>query len=270
MRKIYLLLLVALSVLSSCENVQDNRDAMQGQIDERFFRAPNAFAQTNTDGTFSIVGNAPDQKITLNLATSAFKTHVLGRFPENFAVVEDSNGNVYRTQNGIEAGEVIITRRCISCGYISGEFNFTAIQAGVDTIRVSKGFFFDVQIEEAFEDPDDPNAITNTFTAIADGADFTATQIVAQQTGDDIVINGTLGDRAILITMPANVTFGNYDLPQAGFSAVYTDASGNIQEAVTGRITVNFNNVALRSTKILFRFDTANHSITDGDARVSY
>lgn len=270
MRKIYLLLLVAVSVLCSCENVQDNRDAMQGQIDDRFFRAPDAYAQTNTDGSFSIIGNSPDQKITLSLEDSAFKTHVLGGIPQNFATVEDSNGNVYRTQNGIEAGEVTITRRCISCGIISGEFNFTAIQAGVDTIRVSKGFFFDVRIEDAIDDPDDPTVVTNSLTAIVDGGAFTASQIVGQEVGDEIVITGTLDGREILIAMPSDVSFGNYDLPQAGFTAFYTDASGNAQEAVTGRVTVNFNNVALRSTKILFRFDTANHTITDGDARVSY
>ncbi len=143
MKRIILTIFALSFALIGCEDIQDNSPAIQGEINNVFFEALDVRGQANENGSFSLKGENQDQKLTLNVRRAVPGTYPLGPGEANFAIYEDGNGNEYATSPTGD-GKIVITSHCVSCGTLTGNFNFLAINPGVDSVYVQKGFFYEV------------------------------------------------------------------------------------------------------------------------------
>lgn len=267
MKRLFLVLFVAVIAFSSCENVETNSPAFQAEIDSIFFKANDVRGEMNEDGSFTIQGINQEEKLTLTLEKAQLGTYTLGGGSASSAIYTDPAGNEYTTApNG--QGQIELTDRCISCGLLTGNFNFMAINPGVDTLVVQKGVFFEVSFLDG--SLDDTAPIVGTFFANVNGNPFEANVVEVDANNATIVVTGMIEERSIRIQVPANSVSGNYMLPRAGFSASYTVDGVTTPAEEGGLVSVNFNDTSTRKIRIFFNFTAGGDVITNGDTRVDY
>lgn len=144
MKKIFLIALLSLFVISCGDDIETNTPSIQGEVEDIFFRSGSSTATLNEDGSVTLTGSSSDEVVTLTASAYEEGIYSFGGSVTNEATFEDFNGVLYLTgENG--DGEIEITR--IEGGRLSGEFYFNALENGVgDTINFSKGSFFDVPL----------------------------------------------------------------------------------------------------------------------------
>lgn len=144
MKKIFLIALLSLFVISCGDDIETNTPSIQGEVEDVFFRSGSSTATLNEDGSVTLTGSSSDEVVTLTASAYEEGIYSFGGSVTNEATFEDFNGVLYLTgENG--DGEIEITR--IEGGRLSGEFYFNALENGVgDTINFSKGSFFDVPL----------------------------------------------------------------------------------------------------------------------------
>jgi hypothetical protein len=265
MKRIILTIFALSFILTGCEDIQDNSPAIQGEINNVFFKALDARGQQNDNGSFTLKGINQDQEVTLNFVNTEPGTYRLGPGRANSAFYEDANGNIYGTTPAGD-GKIVITDHCSSCGTVSGNFNFVGINPGVDTIYMQKGIFFDVSYLTGGIDNDTSDGFMN---AEVDSEPFQTEVVSAEEIGGAIVINGFVDNTNITVKIPANSASGNYPIGTPGYDASYTVGSV-VEVAQSGTISVNFINSNLRKAKVFFDFTTENHVISNGDTEVDY
>ncbi len=265
MKQIITFLLLVL-VLTSCEeNVQDNTPALQGTIDDTFFRANDARGTLNEDGSFLIQGINGVETITFSFSQSQSSKFGFGGDRPHFASFEDKDGNIYTTRPE-GSGSFQFINRCTDCGFVSGEFNFMAVRAGIDTIFVDQGVVFKVPFTVPGEE-DETNS--GSFVTDIDGVTFNPFTVSAVDSGNSIVILASTTNINITISVPNDVTPGNYSLPATGFTATYAD--GTITESAnSGTIVVLEHDTATNEIKGTFAFETDSKSISLGQFNVVY
>jgi len=262
--KKYIFLLSALIIFfSSCEDIQDNDAVIQANIDSLFFKSFGTNG-VRTNGGVQMVGLTDDESITLFTSDIQLDSYPLGENSPSFAVFEDRNGIIYTTQTEGASGTITITDRCVSCGIFTGNFQFTAIKAGLDTIFVDKGVFFEVKVPTQEESVSD-----GTFSATVDGDPFNAILVNAVDSGNSLLISGAIGDRTILIRVPIDIEVGNYPLPASGFQASYSVGTAS-ENAIEGNISVISHDVPNQTITGTFSFETQTYSITGGQFNVTY
>ena len=251
MKKFFLLLFVGVLAFSSCENVEDNSTVIQAEVDSVFFKSFDAIGTRLEDGSITMQGITDNEILTLHISDVQLGAYTLGGGSPNYATFEDSNGNIYTTNPNGE-GVINLTDRCISCGWLSGDFRFSAILNGLDTTYVTKGVFFDVSFGAG--DDDSPNA--GSFSAQINETPFTPISVSAVDSGNSLLISGAETIKSIIIRVPIDVEVGNYSLPQAGFQA-------SLAEVVT-------HNVAARAISGSFSFVTSQNTVSEGQFNVTY
>ncbi|PKA82637.1 hypothetical protein ATE92_0773 [Ulvibacter sp. MAR_2010_11] len=262
----FILIIFAAILLSGCEDTQTNSPALQTELDNIFFKAIDARAIENEDGSFNILGVTQDETLTLHINKAQLGIYPLGAGQPNYATFEDANGNIY-SSNPEGSGEIILTDRCISCGLLTGTFKFTSVLAGIDTIVAQKGLFFEVKFPVASDDNEPTNA--GTFVAQINGTPFNAFTVAAANTGNNIIITGSTSSTTILLRMPIEITSGTHILPMAGFQATLTNGAGT-QTAQAGTFIIVEHNVASKTIKGTFSFDTGTTIVSLGQFNVSY
>ncbi len=269
MKRVILLLFAVVIAFSSCENLEDNSPAIQGEIDSIFFRANDVRGQQNEDGSFTLQGINQDQKLTLNLNRAQLGNYRLGGGQPSSAIFENSDGDEYSTAPYGE-GEIVLSDRCISCGWLTGNFWFTAKRSEFDSVplRVQKGFFFEVSFLDGNVDEGLPSL--GTVTADIDGVPFEANVVTVDEDGVSITIEGLEGSQSLRIQVPVNSVSGNNILPSPGFSASYTINGVTTEADDGGVVTVNFNNTDTRKILIFFNITAAGKIITMGRASGDY
>lgn len=268
MKRTILLLFATVIAFSSCENLEDNSPALQGQIDSIFFKANDVRGQQNDDGTFTVQGINQDQTVTITIAESELGTYPLGAGRRSSATYVDGNENEYSTAPYGE-GVIELTDRCISCGWLTGSFHFVARRSEFDSLPVTmqKGVFFEVSFLGDIQQGTPP---IGTMTAEVDNVPFTASAITVDEANGTIKIIGFDGLQEIEIQVPSNSVSGNYFLPMEGFAASYTANGETTQAEDGGLVSVNFNNTDLRKILIFFDFMAAGKHITIGRTGVDY
>lgn len=259
------LFLIALFFVA-CEDTETNTPAIQGEVNDVFFKASDSRAVQNEDGSYTLQGANQDEKLTLHIRKAEPGSFVLGEGQANFATYEDAAGNLYSTSpNG--DGLINLTQSCMSCGTLTGTFRFTAIRPGIDTITVQKGFFYDVSFFEG--GLIDPSGQINagTLDSEIDDVPFSALTVSTSVVGGTLIATGAIDDKIIRIKIPLNAPSSNHILPETGYEASYT-VDGVTEQAESGLITVNYNNGT--QTLVFFRFETENHSIKSGSMNVKY
>ena len=264
--KRFILLIFAAIAFMSCENIEDNSPAMQGDIDDLFFKAADARAEKNDDGTYTLQGTNSDEILTLHIDDADLGSYPLGAGYPNFINYEDGNGNLYQSSpNG--DGSIELTDRCLSCGWLTGTFNSTLILPNIDTLTVERGIFFQVSFLEGGLVGNTGSGNEGMMEATIDGVYFNAATMDVEISGNSIIITGTLNNRSIRLIVPASTTQGTYPISTPGYSASYIEGI-NTEVAESGTIRVNFINSV--STRILFNFTTDNHNITLGNTRAFF
>ncbi|NND64139.1 MAG: hypothetical protein HKN48_13185 [Flavobacteriaceae bacterium] len=268
MKRIVLVLFTAIIAFSSCENIEDNSPAMQGMIDSLFFKANEVRAVKNEDGSYTLQGVNQDEILTLQIDRAQLGTYNLGSGSASFATYEDANGNVYTTSPSGN-GTIELTDRCISCGLLTGTFQFTAIQEGIDSITVNRGFFFEANFltGQIYQDENQNN--DGTMIAKLNGEVFEANTVVASDNGVTIRVEGAIGEQVIAISVPSDALPGNYPVSAPGFGATFS-IQGEEDVTSSGQMSINFNNTSTRKLRVFFRFETDANSITEGDLFVNY
>ena len=265
MKKFFLLLFVGVLAFSSCENVEDNSTVIQAEVDSVFFKSFDAIGTRLEDGSITMQGITDNEILTLHITDFQLGTYVLGGASQNYATFEDRDGKIYTTSPNGE-GVINLTDRCISCGWLSGDFRFSAILNGLDTTYVTKGVFFDVSFGTG-DDDDTPNA--GSFSAQIDGTPFTPISVSAVDSGNSLLISGAEAIKSIIIRVPIDVEVGNYSLPQAGFQASLAEGAVS-QNATIGNISVVTHNVSARTISGSFSFITSQNTVSEGQFNVSY
>ncbi len=264
----YLLLLITTVVLFiSGDNVESNSPALQANVDNILFKSTFAGADYNQAGEYFIIqGKLNDEILTLRAKYPPANVELeLGGDSENFATFERANGIIYTTTIDGGSGSILINEFSTSNKEITGDFNFTAVSVGLDTIRVSGGVFFRVP----YGDGIDGEPTAGSFSAEIDGNPFVSINVLANELDNKIVIQGIVNSKKIKLTFPNDVEIGSYDLPASGFSASYTD-DGVIEEVITGNFIIISHSVANKTMKGTFSFETATSSILLGQFNVTY
>lgn len=264
MKKYIFLLATLLVFFASCEDIQDNDSVVQANIDSAFFKSFGTNALRTDDG-ITIEGLTDNESLTLSTTRSRPGTYLVGPGEPNFALFQNELGNVYSTNFSGSQGEIIITNRNNSTQTISGTFQFTAVLANLDTIFVDKGVFFDVSyIWEGQNQNTD-----GTFSANVDETPFNATVVAAVDSGNSLLISGSIGTRTILIRVPLEIETGNYPLLMTGFQASYAIGTDS-ENAIQGNISIISHDIPNGTISGSFAFETASSSIMNGQFNVTY
>lgn len=267
----FLYLLVLVSLVSSCEEeIATNTPALQGTLNDLFFKAIDARATEFDDGSFLIQGVTQRELLSLRVRKGQPGVYRLGQDTLNYGTFQDNAGDIYDTHPD-GSGEIVISSWDEQGKTLSGSFSFTAILPGADTLTVQRGIFFEVPYEGILvEQPtDDPPANAGTFVADINGATFNPFDITATLVDDQIVIRGLTPTTEIAVGVPVSVTLGNYMLPATGFSASYTK-NGVTEAATTGNVIIIAHEPSQNTIKGTFSFRTASHVITRGQFNVVY
>ncbi|MDX1462249.1 MAG: DUF6252 family protein [Marinirhabdus sp.] len=262
-----LILFALVGIFASCEDTEDNTPAFQANLNNEFYKALDAQAIVGDDGRVAIVGTTTDEVITLSLAVLQSGTFEFNSGNGHQAIYEDGAGQIYTTENGGN-GVLEITERDADSQIISGNFNFTAILEGVDTVTVDRGVFFKIPYVSGSIDPTDPNFV-NVLQAEIDGLPFTPEQLTSVVTDTTIQIIGATGDDTIQLNIPLDAEPSANAIPGNGFNAFYFDA-GIQEEAIQGSIEVLTHDTASQNISGIFSFTTANHQITSGQFNIDY
>ena len=266
MKNLLFILLTTLLIVS-CDNTESNSPAMQADVDNVLFRADFAEADYFNDGEYFILqGKADDEILTLRASYPPENVNLeFGGESENFATFERANGIIYSTVNEGGNGSMIINTLNATNNSISGDFRFTAVSVGQDTITVSGGIFFEVPFGNGVDET--PNA--GSFSAEVDGSPFTSIDVLANELGDSIVIQGIVNTKKIKITVPNIVEEGSFEFPASGFSASYiVDSEEEI--ATSGNIIIISHDLDENIIKGTFSFVTETNTITLGQFNVTY
>ena len=147
-------------LLSSCvDDVKFNNPAFQALKDNVFWRAQNYNAYTTTNGTFVIEAYLGSEKVTLQTASPALHSYILGiddvskASYSNTLPAELTN---FSTGKNKGSGLITITEFNIENNTISGTFKFTAVNADATNtdhpkINFTEGVFYKVPVRPASE-----------------------------------------------------------------------------------------------------------------------
>jgi len=265
-----LLLLLTIILCVGCENIEDNSPALQGTIDHDFFNAHDVRAERYEDGSVTIQGYSREETLTLHINDFQLGTYDVGEGQSSYASFEDENGNEYITTTPSGSGKIVVTDRCISCGWLTGTFNFEAILPNVDTITVHRGVFHKANFLEGGLIGGGNNNDEYLIARI-NGDYYQANTLYGEIIDEKIVIIGSVGDTRVILELPINTPTGNNLLPNTnGYQASYVDESGVEEEANSGNIRVNHHNISIRFLRIGFNFSTENNEIVNGVTEVYY
>jgi len=147
-------LFLATLVIVSCSDVQSNYPAFQADVDNVFFRSDittvNYFSESDY---FIIEGKSGSETIKLSVKNSVTGIPLnFGIDSENVATFEKASGVIYTTVSEIGSGKLIFSEIDESERTVSGNFNFTAITSGLDTLTVSSGVFYKVSYNDGVEE----------------------------------------------------------------------------------------------------------------------
>lgn len=155
MKKIALLLFVFVTCLACETDIKSNTPAMQGKVDNAFWKAIDMRATIASNGSVTITGLARDQKMELRVPSRNLGVHQLGSSNSRNASFTQTIGNediLFTTGNGIDgSGEIRVTEFDAEAQTISGTFRFNAINADNhpmfgESLYCNEGTFYKVPI----------------------------------------------------------------------------------------------------------------------------
>lgn len=258
--------------LFSCErNLEDdNIPAIQAVRNGEFFKATQMTAVNNPDGTVSIVGQNPLERLELNLSSGAAGTYQLGPGSANAALYTFNSANQFSSNVGNGTGRVVITPNSPE-GTISGTFDFVSyLPSNADSLYMRRGVIFQVPFGGVVNPGGNPG--TRLLTASVNGTLFTPTVVSPLVAAGSITIIGARQTAQISLTFPENITAGNYPFGAAGVDATYIN-NGTPSQAISGNLIITNANPTANTVEGTFQFMTGppnNFNVTNGAFSISY
>ena len=155
MKKLFVLAIAILTMVSCGDEVEFNSPAMQGKKDGTTWKAVSYRAYIDENGKSIITGHNNYETINLQVSSFSVGTYLLGESNSNIATLIGSNLEEYSTNNlpdqDIELyppdGIIEITEFNQVNNSISGKFWFNAYSAsGTQTVNFSQGIFYNIPI----------------------------------------------------------------------------------------------------------------------------
>lgn len=155
MKKLFVLAIAILAMVSCGDEVEFNSPAMQGKKDGTTWKAVSYRAYIDENGKSIITGHNNYETINLQVSSFSVGTYLLGESNSNIATLIGSNLEEYSTNNlpdqDIELyppdGIIEITEFNQVNNSISGKFWFNAYSAsGTQTVNFSQGIFYNIPI----------------------------------------------------------------------------------------------------------------------------
>ncbi len=268
MKRFFLLFIVCVLAVACSDAIETNTPVIQGSVNNEFFRAPDASAVINEDGSVTLTGKKDSQTITLQTAAADVGNYAIGDNTSNIATFVDFNQALYVAGPGSGDGMIGITD--VSDGKLSGTFYFNAYSAGgANTINFQKGVFFEVPVKNF---TDDGTINNDTFSADIVGVSFVAEVVDAQDAMGILMVSGSKQTSAISLTFASDIAVGEYELsPTVNPSATYT-VNSTIEYSATGTLNIVSNDTAAKIIEGTFEFttDVSGTVIDNGTFKVSY
>jgi hypothetical protein len=280
-----LIIFLLLTVVSSCSESEDPSPeitAPEGKIvatiEGGSFEATGGAQIYNNE--IMLGGNSGSESISVIITKAAavgtydVKGAALGVTTPDAEINYTPDGNtlyssVFAT-DGETVGTVTITEIDETNKTISGTFSSKIVLNGT-TKEIAKGSFNKIPYT---------SAPPSTLSAKIDGADFTATVVIAQRAQGFLIINGQAlnGSKIITITFDDNIAVGNHEIGELGdeIYATYT-ASLSSFVSTSGTLKITKNDTSAKRVEGTFSFEAEpffeegdGHTITAGSFSVSY
>ncbi|SHJ15332.1 hypothetical protein SAMN04488096_10938 [Mesonia phycicola] len=161
MKKLTLLFLFTLILISCGDDIESNTPSIQGEVNGVFFRSNSSTAYLNADGSVTLTGNTGLDVITLKTASTDIGQYELGLGSQSEAGYQVNGLTTYATG---DTGEGLIEITAFTESKLSGEFYFDAING--DTLTISKGSFFDVPLTNGTIDGGDFSCTDAALTTV--------------------------------------------------------------------------------------------------------
>lgn len=269
MKRIILYIFAAIALIG-CEDIQDNTPAMQGSVNEGFFKATDAIGSLapGSSTAYLLQGLNSDETLTLGIPSLNSGTNTIGTNPEIYATFKDFTGNLFLTYPDGE-GEIVVTNWNTTNKTVTGNFRFTAYSATLDTLIVQRGVFYQVPYDSGIE-VEDPGAGNGFLVANIDGELFEPENANGDNNQINIRVRGSENGKILELRIPIDVAVGTHDITTSSFFGKYTDPQGVLEASTSGSITVIAHDTVGRTISGTFGFLTANHTISQGQFNVSY
>ncbi|RMB58502.1 hypothetical protein EAX61_09350 [Dokdonia sinensis] len=255
-------------LLASCSSeIEDNTPAMQARVnDSLFFKATDVRALFTDDGDLLIRGITDLETLTL-LMRETTGAQGFGECCTNVAAFENSDGRVFSTSpNG--SG---LTRLSINNNTVSGTFNLTTFSGVLGTRVFSEGVLYEVPIAgPVVDDPNDPDAVEDSFSARVNTVIFNPTVTAAAVSGGNLSLVGESSNASIRLVFPSNTGAGMYEFASTGaFVGVYRvmDTDYPSQSGTLNIISNDTENSVIMGE---FSFETGDFSVTEGRFTLNY
>ncbi|GFZ82059.1 hypothetical protein GCM10011531_10550 [Aquaticitalea lipolytica] len=153
MKKIALLFLTMVTLLSCGNEVEFNTPGFQGNKDYNLWRATYFNATIGTNGMVTITAGNNNESMIFTVVSSNTGTYTLSDATISKANFVDFNDTVYSTSNTPdpsvtiypEIGEIVITES--TPGTLTGTFRFNAFTSdGLNSVGFNEGVFYRVPI----------------------------------------------------------------------------------------------------------------------------
>ena len=155
MKKLILLSLIFLTVLSCGDEVQFNTPAFQGDRANELWRAKAFSASIDANGFLTITGTNNIETVNLRTPSVSEGTYVVGNVNAIEAEYIDGFGTIFSTNNRPdpsvsiypELGEIVIEEIDIANAIFTGTFRFLAFDAsGLNSVGYTNGIFYKVPL----------------------------------------------------------------------------------------------------------------------------
>ena len=272
MKKLFILVITGLLLVSCGQEIQNNNAAFQAVKDTVFFQTSNNSAVVNPNGSVAVRGATATEEVRILVSTLNQSTVILGpdAIPGNSATYTNEFGTIFSTNNFNGSGEVSL--EIDEQGSVSGTFNFVALTENeTDTVTFSRGFIYRVPIFGELNNNGGPDAVEDVFTARVNTVIYNPTAINGQLVSGLLFLSGNTTDRSMVIRVPDNIVPGTYDITPGGLYAASYTVDDDVSEAVSGSLTIVTHNTTEQRITGSFVFETPDgFLITDGEFAISY
>ncbi|PRP67490.1 DUF6252 family protein [Nonlabens agnitus] len=269
MRATYLLLLITLGLFISCEENldKDNVPALQASRNGEFFGSDQVSVTNNADGTVTIAGENPLERLRFVLTSSNPGVYPLGQGSPNEAIYTFNNQQQFSTRTGESNGTVVLSANSPE-GTVSGDFSFVSYTPNAqDTLTMRKGVIYQVPFgTEVGSD------IVNTVRAMINGTALNPTTVATNAASGVVIVNANNSNTTLLLSFPQNVTVGSYDITATGNYRASVTNNGTTADAIDGTLDITIVNAARRQYSGIFSFVTgppSNVTVTQGSFTVT-
>lgn len=275
-KQILVVALTAVTLTSCEENLDvDSTPALQAVRNGTYFGAQQMVAVKNADGTLSITGTNPLERLNIELSSDALGTYTLGAGSDNEATYVFNETNTFSTSRGFGRGEVVLTSNS-GGNNISGSFDFVSYLPGqVDSLYMRGGIIYQVPFGDPLDSGVDPGQFATSFNALINGTALNPDGLVPIVTNGVLSINAANNARDfIIVSFPVDIAVGTYSIATTGsYRASYNDGGTGASSAVSGTLEITAVDATAATVEGTFSFVTGppgNFEITNGSFAIQY